>query len=99
MVPREICNGPFKKGRHIGLTALRKALVACPKTVGAVLLRAFESSFMLHVIAVSFPYCEALAGTCPKPYDLRLSDRPTGTDSIQACYSIEIGLWAAKGRT
>ena len=34
---------------------LRKALLACPKTNAAIFPRAFESSFTLGVIAMSFP--------------------------------------------
>jgi hypothetical protein len=34
---------------------LRKALLACPKSNAAIVPRAFESSFQLRVIAMSFP--------------------------------------------
>ena len=85
----------FLKGPPTGLTALRKALLACPKATAALFLRAFESSFTLHVIAVSLPYPEA-TGTCPKPYDLRVWERASRTRSIQVRYAIKFGLWAVR---
>ena len=55
----------FPKGQRRGPTALRKAFLACPKTIPAPFLRAFESTFKLRVIGLFFPNAEA-TGNLPK---------------------------------
>jgi len=46
----------------------QKAFLTCPKTVAAIFLRVFESTFKPHVIAVFFPNSEG-RGTCPQSYE------------------------------
>ena len=41
---------PFQRGGTEGRTTPSEAFLAYPKTVTAIVLRAFESSFMLHVV-------------------------------------------------
>ena len=45
----------FRKGRHRGLTGLKRAFLACPKIIAAIFLQAFEGTFTLYAIAVFFP--------------------------------------------
>ena len=59
-------NKPFQRnGSEAGP---RKALLACPKTKAAIFPRAFESSFTLRVIAMSFPALKRRLGTCPRTH-------------------------------
>src|SRR5712692_6783241 len=56
------------KERLRGRTMLRKASLACPKTVAGLSLVAFESPILAPHALSSF---EVARNACPKPYELR----------------------------